>query len=153
MRRLALIFLLAASAWAADNVAVPPRCTPDVNAKLAGLLNSQTKYPVDNVMVCGVTIGHVGKRHAGRHGSHRIIPIQVALPGGKSRLIEVVTNDELDGIVSAPKGSSVIAYGQAFFDNTGRFAAGIHDVHCSTHRNADNGWVVVNGKKYPESCR
>jgi len=27
-----------------------------------------------------------------------------------------------------------------------------HDVHCSTHPTADNGWVVVNGVKTPSSC-
>ena len=54
---------------------------------------------------------------------------------------------DLDGVVTAPKGAQVFAYGQAFFDQGSRFVAGIHDVHCATHRGADNGWVVVNGAK------
>jgi len=68
------------------------------------------------------------------------------------KLIEVVTNDELDGKVTAPANASVFAYGQAFFSHTRNFAAGVHEVHCATHRGADNGWVVVNGEKHPASC-
>jgi hypothetical protein len=63
-----------------------------------------------------------------------------------------VTNDELDGKVTTKKGDNVIAYGQAFFDNLHGFSAGIHDVHCSTHKGANNGWVVVNGVKFPNHC-
>jgi hypothetical protein len=32
------------------------------------------------------------------------------------------------------------------------WAAGIDDVHCSTHPGADNGWVVVAGVKAPKGC-
>jgi hypothetical protein len=76
----------------------------------------------------------------------------VTFADGSTKLVEVVINDELDGKITAPAKAPVFAYGQAFFDNTGHFAAGIHDVHCSTHRGADNGWVVVNGAKHPDSC-
>jgi len=76
----------------------------------------------------------------------------VAFPDGSSKLVEVVTNDDLDGVLSAPEGAAVSAYGQAFFDRTGRFDAGIHDVHCSTHRGADDGWVIINGLKFPKHC-
>jgi hypothetical protein len=134
------------------DVAVPPNCTPDVNQKLAGLLAQQTAENVDNVMVCGTTISPSRTQRGGRHGSHEILPLVVNLPGAGSKLVEVVTNDELDGVVTAPKGAQVYAYGQAFFDQGSRFVAGIHDVHCSTHRAADNGWVVVDGQKSPASC-
>jgi hypothetical protein len=67
-------------------------------------------------------------------------------------LIEIVTNDQLDGVVTSEAHSVVFAYGQAFFSNTHQFAAGIHDTHCSTHRGADNGWIVVDGEKHPDHC-
>jgi hypothetical protein len=134
------------------DVAVPQSCTPDVNQKLAGLLAQQTTEYVDNVMVCGVTISPSRTQRGGRHGSHEILPLLVNLPGAGSKLVEVVINDDLDGVVTAPKGAQVYAYGQAFFDQGSRFVAGIHDVHCSTHRTADNGWVVVDGRKSPASC-
>lgn len=134
------------------DVAVPQSCTPAVNQKLAGLLAQQTQSNVDNVMVCGTTISPSRTQRAGEHGSHAVLPLVVNLPGAGSKLVEVVTNDDLDGVVTAPKGALVYAYGQAFFDQGSRFVAGIHDVHCSTHRTADNGWVVVDGVKSPASC-
>lgn len=134
------------------DVVVPQSCTPDVNQKLGGLLAQQTTENVDNVMVCGVTISPSRTQRGGAHGSHQVLPLLVNLPGAGSKLVEVVTNDELDGVVTAPKGAQVYAYGQAFFDQGSRFVAGIHDVHCATHRTADNGWVVVNGAKSPPSC-
>jgi hypothetical protein len=134
------------------DVAVPASCTPEVNQNLAGLLAQQTTGNVDNVMVCGTTISPSRTQRGGRHGSHEILPLLVNLPGAGSKLVEVVINDDLDGVVTAPKGAQVYAYGQAFFDQGSRFVAGIHDVHCATHRTADNGWVVVNGMKSPTSC-
>ncbi|MGA9718484.1 MAG: hypothetical protein WBQ79_09415 [Acidobacteriaceae bacterium] len=134
------------------DVAVPASCTPEVNQKLADLLAQQTTEDVDNVMVCGTTISPSRTQRGGRHGSHEILPLVVNLPGVGSKLVEVVINDDLDGVVTAPKGAAVYAYGQAFFDQGSRFVAGIHDVHCSTHRTADNGWVVVDGQKSPTSC-
>jgi hypothetical protein len=134
------------------DVPVPQSCTPEVNQKLAELLAQHTTHNVDNVMVCGTTISPSRTQRGGEHGSHEILPLLVKLPGGESKLVEVVTNDDLDGVVTAPKGAQVFAYGQAFFDQGSRFAAGIHDVHCATHRGADNGWVVVNGVKSPASC-
>jgi hypothetical protein len=150
MARLFCALMFAVSLHAAD-VAVPSACTPEVNRRLMDLLKSGAGGPVDNVMVCGQTISS-SRPQNGRGGDHQILPLQVRFPDGSSKLIEVVTNDELDGRVTAPPHASVLAYGQAFFDNTRRFAAGIHDVHCATHRGADNGWVVVNGARYPESC-
>lgn len=131
---------------------VPQSCTPEVNQKLAELLSQQTRQNVDNVMVCGVTISPSRTQRGGPHGSHQILPLVVNLPGAGSKMVEVVTNDDLDGVVTAPKGVQVYAYGQAFFDQGSRFVAGIHDVHCATHRTADNGWVVVDGVKAPSTC-
>jgi hypothetical protein len=134
------------------DVAVPASCTPEVSQKLAGLLAQETQDNVDSVMVCGRTISPSRTQRGGRHGSHEILPLVVNLPGAGSKLVEVVINDDLDGVVTAPKGAQVYAYGQAFFDQGSRFVAGIHDVHCATHRTADNRWVVVNGVKSPASC-
>lgn len=137
---------------AANNVPVPNACTPAVNGKLAQLLSSGHKGPVDNVMLCGVTTGSSHTQKGGPHGDHQIIPVLVTFPDRTTRPIEIVTNDALDGKVTAPAKAAVFAYGQAFFDRTGQFAAGIHDTHCSTHRGADNGWVVVNGQQFPKGC-
>lgn len=134
------------------DVPVPAICTPEVNQKLAKLLAQQTQESVDNVMVCGVTISPSRTQRGGEHGSHQVLPLLVNVPGARSKLVEVVTNDDLDGVVTAPKDAQVFAYGQAFFPARGGFVAGIHDVHCATHRTADNGWVVVNGLKSPASC-
>ncbi len=134
------------------DVPVPQSCGSAVNQKLAGLLAQQTQNNVDNVMVCGTTISASRTQRGGPHGSHQVLPLLVNLPGVGTKLVEVVTNDDLNGVVTAPQGAQVYAYGQAFFPSRGRFNAGIHDVHCATHRTADNGWVVVNGAKAPASC-
>lgn len=131
---------------------MPASCTPEVNQHLAELVAQSPQGTVDNVMVCGTTISPSRTQRGGPHGSHQVLPLLVSLPGAGSKLIEVVTNDDLDGVVTAPQGAHVFAYGQAFFPSRGRFAAGIHDVHCATHRGADNGWVVVDGAKSPTSC-
>ncbi len=151
---LAAAFLgcLAVPAGAATDVPVPASCTPAVNAGLANLLASHPAQPVDNVMVCGVTVSSSRTQRGGPHGNHEILPLRVTLPDGSVRLVEVVTNDDLDGVVTAPAQVPVFALGQAFFPSGGRFVAGVHDVHCATHAGADNGWVVVSGTKYPASC-
>jgi hypothetical protein len=140
------------AAFAQKDVSVPQSCTPQVNQKLGDLLNANQAQTVDNVMVCGITVSSSRTRRGGRHGSHEILPLRVTFLDGSTRLVEVVTNDDLDGVVTAPVNAQVYAYGQAFFPSRGHFVAGIHDVHCSTHRGADNGWVVVNGQKHPASC-
>ena len=142
----------AAESRGGRDVPVPASCTPEVNQKLADLVAHETQENVDNVMVCGITISPSRTQRAGAHGSHQVLPLLVNLPDAESKLVEVVTNDDLDGVVTAPKGAQVFAYGQAFFDQGSRFVAGIHDVHCATHRTADNGWVVVAGVKSPASC-
>lgn len=147
---------LGACGAAATDVAVPPSCSTAVNAQLAGLIAEQHQGAVDNVMVCGTTFGPSRPQRRGRHGAHQLIPLRVPLPDGRSALVEVVTNDDLDGRVTAPRGATVFAYGQYFLtsDRQRPFVAGLHDVHCATHRGADNGWVVVNGTKFPRGgCR
>jgi hypothetical protein len=138
---------------AAHDVPPPARCTPQVNAKLAAVVASSSHRDVDNVMVCGITVSPSRHMRAEEHGSHELLPLMVTFPDGSTHLIEVVTNDDLDGVITAPRGAAVFAYGQAYIPNRGHFAAGIHDVHCSTHRSADNGWVIVNGEKHPGTCR
>ena len=153
--RLALVHLIipaGRNVFAANNVPVPAHCTPQVNQKLYDLLSSGQRGSVDNVMVCGITLSSSRTQRGGQHGSHQILPLRVTMPNGDVRPVEVVTNDDLDGVVTAPVNASVFAFGQAFFPSGGKFAAGVHDVHCSTHRGADNGWVVVNGVKHPASC-
>lgn len=145
--------LLPLAALAGRDVPVPAACTPDVNARLAQLIQAGTRRDVDNVMVCGVTTRASRPQSGGVHGAHQILSLRVQLPGIGSRLVQVAINDTLDGVVDAPASALVFAYGQAYFDNTGAYAAGIHDVHCSTHRGADNGWVVVSGRKSPAACR
>lgn len=140
-------------AAAQRDVSVPASCTPQVNQKLFDLLQSGQRRDVDNVMVCGITVSSSHSQRGGEHGPHEILPLGVTMPDGSTHLIEVVINDDLDGRITAPVNASVFAYGQAFFPSRGRFVAGIHDVHCSTHRGADNGWVVVNGSKHPVSCQ
>jgi hypothetical protein len=150
---LAVTFLcVSAAAIAQRDVPVPSGCTPSVNQKLFDLLKSGQRGDVDNVMVCGMTKTASYTQRGGPHGNHEILPLLVKMPDGNSQQVEVVINDELDGVVTAPAGAATFAYGQAFFPSHGRYAAGIHDVHCSTHRGADNGWIVVNGVKHPPSC-
>jgi len=138
---------------AQHNVEVPASCMPQVNEKLFELLKAGEEHPVDNVMICGITMSASRTEHGGPHGDHEILPLRVTMPDGEVRPVEVVVNDDLDGVITAPVNASVFAYGQAFFPSRGKFAAGIHDVHCSTHRGADNGWVVVNGARHPVTCQ
>ena len=138
-------------ATAAQNVPVPSRCTPQVNQKLADLIASGTRRDVDNIMVCGTAIERTRVHRGGPHGSHHITTIAVQLTNGQTVNVQVVTNDDLDGVVTAQPNDAVFAYGQGYVSH-GFWAAGIHDVHCSTHPGADNGWVVVAGVKTPQSC-
>ena len=140
-------------AAAQRDVPVPASCTPQVNQRLFDLLQSGQSRDVDNVMVCGITASSSHTQRGGEHGPHEILPLRVNLPDGSMRLVEIAINDDLDGRITAPVNATVFAYGQAFFPSRGRFVAGIHDVQCSTHRGADNGWVVVNGSKHPVSCQ
>jgi len=133
------------------NVSVPRTCSPQVNAGLQQMINDQPRGYVENVMVCGTAEG-TRVNSGGRHGSHHIITLHVQLPQGSNVRIQIAVNDSLDGVVSASSGDQVFAYGQGYISGGG-WAAGIHDVHCSTHRSADNGWVVVNGAKTPAYCR
>ncbi len=153
IRVLLLVLLLfrGLPALAARDVPVPARCTADVNQRLSDLIASHTTKDVDNIMVCGVETAKTIVRPGGPHGGHHLLTIAVKLPTGQSATVQVVTNDDLDGIVSANINDSVFAYGQGYVLH-GHWVAGVHDVHCSTHRGADNGWVVVAGVKSPKTC-
>ncbi len=132
------------------NVDVPSQCTPQVNQKLQQMIEDQPRGYVENVMACGTAVKTVVNR-GGRHGSHHIITVSAQLPSGRTVPIQIAINDSLDGEVSAQRGAAVFAYGQGYIAH-GQAVAGIHDVHCSTHRSADDGWIVVNGTKTPSSC-
>lgn len=145
-----VIIAIPASAQGRD-VQVPRSCDPQVNSRLQQMINDQPRGYVENVMVCGTAEG-TRVNSGGRHGSHHIITVDVQLPKGTTARVQIAINDSLDGAVSAARGEQVFAYGQGYIRGGG-WAAGIHDVHCATHRSADNGWVVVNGTKTPTSCR
>jgi hypothetical protein len=149
------LFLLMVSTtgavYAANNVPVPSRCIPQVNQKLADLIAQHSTRDVDNIMACGVATQKTQIRRGGPHGSHHLTTIAVQLPGGQTVNVQIVTNDDLDGPVTAQVNDQVFAYGQGYVSH-GLWAAGIHDTHCSTHPGADNGWVVVAGVKTPKSC-
>ena len=148
---LVALMFVGSLAWAGGrDVAVPSACTPQVNAKLQRLIEDHPRGYVENVMVCGTAVKTVVNR-GGRHGSHHIITLLAPMPDGNTVPIQVAVNDDLDGEVNAARGAKVFAYGQGYISH-GAARAGIHDVHCSTHRAADNGWVVVDGKKSPSSC-
>ncbi len=149
-----ILFLALAipAAYAAKDIPVPAACTPAINQPLEDIIHSGSRANVDNVMVCGTTIRKSRTQYGGPHGDHQVLALKVMTPDGQSFTIEVVTNDELDGVVNAPAEATVFAYGQAFVPRRGQYDAGVHDVHCSTHATANNGWVVVNGARYPTSC-
>jgi hypothetical protein len=133
------------------DVPVPSKCTPEVNRGLQALIRSRTRRDVDNVMVCGVASERSRVQKGGPHGSHHVISVSVRLPEDGGVSVQVVINDNLDGVGTANAGDAVLAFGQGYIAH-GRWAAGVHDVHCATHRGADNGWVVVAGVKAPKSC-
>jgi len=135
----------------ARDVPVPALCSPQVNQGLANLIDSGTRRDVDNIMVCGVATEATRVHRGGPHGSHHITTIAVQLPNGQTVNVQVATNDDLDGVVTAQVSDPVFAYGQGYIAH-GFWVAGVHDVHCSTHPGADNGWVVVAGVKTPRSC-
>jgi hypothetical protein len=144
--------LSATAGFAANDVPVPAVCTPEVNQGLGSLIASHTTRDVDNIMVCGVAKQKSRVQRGGTHGSHHVTTLAVQLPNGQSVDVQVVTNDDLDGVVTASPNDQVFAYGQGYLAH-GLWVAGVHDVHCSTHPGADNGWVVVAGVKTPSSCQ
>ena len=128
-------------------------CRASMNDDIARLIDESHAGAVDNVMVCGTTIGPSRPLPGGRYGTHQLIPLRIPFSDNRrTALVEVVTNDGLDGVVTAPRGATVVAYGQ-YFRTTDRqrpFVAGVHDVHCATHRGANDGWVAVDGTQYPQ---
>jgi hypothetical protein len=155
MRLIALAVLASllapTSANAQVEAAVPSGCTDAVNATAARYIADGRRVEADNVMVCGTTIA-ASRTQYGSRGDHQVLALRVVLPGLGVRTIEIVTNDDLDGVVTAPARAVVFAYGQLYVDVPARppFVAGIHDTHCATHRGAANGWVVVNGNRFPQ---
>jgi hypothetical protein len=137
--------------FAAKDVPVPMACTPDVNRALADVIASHTRRNVDNVMVCGIAAEKSRLQAGGPHGNHHVTTLSVEPPDGQKINVQVVTNDALDGVVVASANDQVFAYGQAYIAH-GLWATGVHDVHCSTHPSANNGWVVVAGVKTPVTC-
>jgi hypothetical protein len=148
---IAVPLVVAAGCSSAREVTVPARCTGAVNDQLARLIAQRYEGAVDNVMVCGTTFASSRPQRSGPHGGHQLVPLRAPLPDGSSALVEVVTNDSLDGVVTAPRGAHVAAYGQYYATTESQrpFVAGIHETHCATHRGADNGWIVVNADRYP----
>jgi hypothetical protein len=132
------------------DVPVPSSCTPQVNQTLYQMIQNPPQSYLENVMVCGTAVSTTVNA-GGRHGSHHIITLSVQMPDNSTVQVQVAINDSLDGAVSANPGQQVFAYGQGYIAR-GAWVAGIHDVHCSTHAAADNGWVVVDGAKTPASC-
>ncbi len=136
----------------APNVPPPAACTPQVNQGLQNLIASKTTKDVDNIMVCGNAVGKTLLQGGGPHGSHHVTTLAVTLPNGSTVRVQVVVNDALDGVVTAKAGDHVAAFGQGYLTH-GQAQAGVHDVHCSTHPGADNGWVYVNGKLVTPGCQ
>ena len=82
---------------------------------------------------------------------HHLITLTAVLPQDGSVQVQIAINDTLDGPITAKRNASVFAFGEGYITG-GAWVAGVHDVHCSTHPSADNGWVVVNGVKTPKTC-
>lgn len=143
-------FLGAAKPNPGKNVPVPSSCVPAVNLKLEQMIRAHPKGYTENVMLCGFAT-KTTVNSGGAHGSHHIISVSVTLPDDGVKLVQVAINDSLDGPVTAAAGAKVFAFGEGYITG-GAWVAGVHDVHCSTHASADNGWVVVNGVKTPKSC-
>ncbi|AXC11154.1 hypothetical protein ACPOL_1812 [Acidisarcina polymorpha] len=149
---------------------VPDACTGAVNRNLVSFIGANmSSYQgngeahLDNVMVCGTATRPSFSQHSSartHHGGHQVLSLTAPTEDGRSLLVEIVTNDELDGKVTAQTGDAVFAYGQAYIPSPNEhrpgdvhFAAGIHDTHCATHQGADDGWVVVARTRYPpNSC-
>ncbi len=162
----AVLALICPFAAIASTKAVPGSCSGAVNQELVRFIaanagNSEAKR--DNIVVCGTATRPSFSQHSSKrtnHGGHQVLSLEAPTPDGQKILVEIVTNDELDGYVSAATGDAIFAYGQAYIPSPNEhrpggvhFAVGVHDTHCSTHRSADDGWVVVAGKRYPEgSC-
>ena len=140
---------------------VPSTCDAGVNQGLAQLIaqsqGAGSSVHQDNVMVCGTALRPSLAQHAGHSGTgaHHLLILTVPAQSGPLT-VEVVTNDTLDGVVTANQGDAVFAYGQAFVDPGSRqvggfaIAGGLHEPHCATHAGADDGWVVVAGTRYPQ---
>lgn len=141
---------------------VPSSCDAAVNQGLATFLAQHQggEAQMDNVMVCGTALLDSIAQQAGSSGAgaHHVIVLSAPVTGG-TLVVQVVSNDTLDGVVSGKHGDPVFAFGQAFEDPRPSkiegvtVLDGVHDVHCSTHRGAQDGYVIVAGQRYPKaSC-
>jgi len=161
---LAALILASTSALAATKP-VPASCTPEVNATLLQFLHDNrgdSHAQLDNVMVCGTAIADSFEQRASSTGTgaHQVILLSVPTSDGSKVTVEIVSNDSLDGVVSASKGDTVYAYGQGYITSSRDIrklihpVAGVHDTHCATNSHMDDGWVVVNGTRYPaQACK
>ena len=161
---LATLILVSTSALAATKP-VPTSCTPEVNTTLLQFLhdNSGNSHAqLDNVMVCGTAIADSFEQGASSTGTgaHQVILLNVPTSDGSKVTVEIVSNDSLDGVVNASKGDTVYAYGQGYITSSRDIrkrihpVAGVHDTHCATNSHMDDGWVVVNGTRYPaQACK
>jgi hypothetical protein len=162
MKSFVLILIALPSVAAAATKPVPHSCDATVNADLASFVSSnqgtsQSAHQ-DNIMVCGTLRQDAFPQPAGRNGGHQALILTIPTNNG-DMVVAVITNDHLDGLVTGSAGDQVFAYGQAYFDPGNMMeqgipiSGGLHEPHCATHTGADDGWVVVNGHKYPEnSC-
>jgi hypothetical protein len=162
-RSFALAILALAIPSFAATKPVPSACNASVNAGMAAFIaqhqGSSQEAHQDNVMLCGTMLMDSFGQNAGRsgHGGHQVLLVSAPSSSG-TLTIEVDTNDILDSVVSAQKGDQIYVYGQAYLDpGTHRkrgftLAAGLHEPHCATHRGADDGWIVVNGQRYPKGA-
>ena len=127
------------------DVPVPANCSAQVNEKLAGLISAGQSSAVDNVMVCGITVSSSRTQHGRAHGDHQIFPLRVTMPGGDVRLVEVVSNDELDGKVTAGPNTAVFAYGQAFLSERRQVCGGC--ARCALlHASRRGQWLDCGGR-------
>jgi len=138
---------------AAKDMPVPALCTPEVNAVLADLI-AHGPDQAYNIMVCGIvseatTLDPAVDRSFSRHQTVVAAPVA----SGPPILIKILTNDRRDGIVLAKKGDHVAAFGWYFKTAAWERPAvgGINNTFCAIHADLYNGWIAVNGIRWPRS--
>jgi hypothetical protein len=148
------VMVRAATSASAKEMPVPALCTPEINAVLADLVAGHGPDQAYNIMVCGIvtedtTLGQAVDRTPSHHQT--IVAAPVA--NGPPLFIKIITNDRRDGVVRAKKGDHVEAFGW-YFKAAGweRPAVGvINNTFCAIHGDLYNGWVVVNGIRWPRA--
>ena len=148
---LAVILIAADTTPRAKDVPVPATCTPEVNAVLTDIVRHGSSRQVYNVMVCGTaaapTAYFVSQDAQGyRHATEIAAP----LTDGTTARIKVLTNDRRDGVVLAKTGDRIIVFGWYNQPYPWEHVDGvINNAFCAIHPDLYNGWVVVNGKRWP----